>query len=105
MAGIISFKEIMKRLWDGETMDLTVVKYSIARKEGGAIRHYKGVRLNVHKERETRSQVGDPREDIKIMASVFARPKPKINIILPNNELRAIYKVGIIRANNQTVAI
>lgn len=102
---IISFRDLMKQLWAGDTVDLTVVTFSAARKEGGAIKEYKGIRLNMKKERENRITAGSTKDDIQLMPSVFYRPKPTINIILPNNDVRTIYKVGIIRANNQTVAI
>lgn len=102
---IISFRDLMNKLWAGDTVDLTVVTFSASRKEGGAIKEYKGVRLNMKKERENRHTTGSTKDDIQLMASVFYRPKPTINIILPNNDVRTIYKVGIVRADNQTVAI
>lgn len=105
MTGLISFKEVMRRLWQGEEMDLTVVTFSLARKEGGAIKEYKGVRLNMAKEKQNRASTGDPIEDIQLLPTVFYSPKSTINIILQNNDIRTIYKVGIIQCNHQTVAI
>lgn len=105
MTGIISFKDMMARLWQGEEMDITVVTLSLARKEGGNIKEYKGARLNITKEKENRAPVGDKREDIQLLPTVFYRPKPTINIILKNNEIRTIYKVGIIKCNQLNVVI
>jgi hypothetical protein len=100
----ISFKELMKRMWQGEAFDLEIVTYNTSRKTGGDIKLYTQARLNIKVEDKYKSSRPE-RESIEIELRVYYTPQPRINIVLQNTEIRTIYKVGIIRANNLEVML
>lgn len=103
----ISLKEVIQLLFSGEPVTLKVVKYDANRRKGGTIRIYENVRLNYAIERSELRTEEITRHDVptKMSSTPVYRPKPYINVILPNGDLRKIYRVLIIKCNNKTVLI
>lgn len=96
----------MRLLWSGDRVDIKVVTCSMQRKTGGEIKEYKQVRINIREELKNKPKyLDDTAIAIENKALPLYSPSQYINIILPNNELRKIYKVGIIQINDKTVYI
>lgn len=103
----ISLKEVIQLLFSGEPCTLEVVKYDANRRKGGSIRVYENVRLNYSLEKSEIKTNDKTNHDIdtQMPNTPVYRPKPFINVVLPNGDLRKIYRVLIIKCNNKTVLI
>jgi hypothetical protein len=102
----ISLKEVMRRLYSGETASLHVVQYSASRDTGGEIKYYPTAKLNLRA--ETKLKIDKP-EFFDIATEnknmPIYRTKQYVNILLPSGELKKIYRTLIVKFNNLIVRI
>lgn len=99
--GTISFKEIMRDLWEGHTADIECVGCSISRNKGGDIHKWQGVKL--HKSAQKSEESHLPNRHLE-----STEPYPyhgRIHLVLSNRDIRQIYKISIIKYNDKTVLI
>lgn len=103
----ISLKEVLQRLFLGEEADITVVKCDITRNKGGELRTYPSANINFLAEKNDVKPSEATKFDVptNIYSNPVYRPKPYLNLVLKNTELKKIYRVLIVKFNNQTVRI